>query len=126
MVLPAGPYGARRRPGCGADGEPSGAEPKMPSDPPAVERVMPEPARTPVPAVTPERVLAGLALLVPIVAILWVSSYDKKDPAVAGMPFFYWYQLLWVPVSAVFTVAAYLLINRDEKARKAARKGGAR
>ncbi|MEU3567775.1 DUF3311 domain-containing protein [Kitasatospora sp. NPDC036755] len=98
----------------------------MPSDPPAVERVMPEPARTPVPAVTPERVLAGLALLVPIVAILWVSSYDKKDPAVAGMPFFYWYQLLWVPLSAVFTVAAYLLINRDEKARKAARKGGAR
>ncbi|GAA2985061.1 DUF3311 domain-containing protein [Streptomyces lactacystinicus] len=75
---------------------------------------------------TPERVLAGLALLVPIVAMLWVSSYDKSEPAVAGVPFFYWYQLLWVPVSAVFTVAAYLLITRDEKARKAARTGGAR
>ncbi|MFD4655040.1 DUF3311 domain-containing protein [Kitasatospora sp. NPDC058444] len=87
---------------------------------------MPEPAGSPVPAVTPERVLAGLALLVPIVAMLWVSSYDKNDPAVAGMPFFYWYQLLWVPVSAVFTVAAYLLITRDEKARQAARKGDAR
>lgn len=98
----------------------------MPSDPPTVDDVMPEPAGEPVPAVTPERVLAGLALLVPIVAMLWVSSYDKGDPAVAGMPFFYWYQLLWVPVSAVFTVAAYLLITRDEKARKAARKGGAR
>ncbi|MBV6700054.1 DUF3311 domain-containing protein [Kitasatospora aureofaciens] len=83
---------------------------------------MPEPPGEPVPAVTPERVLAGLALLVPIVAMLWVSSYDKADPAVGGMPFFYWYQLLWVPVSAVFTVAAYLLINRDEKARKAARR----
>ncbi|MFE7531900.1 DUF3311 domain-containing protein [Kitasatospora sp. NPDC057542] len=98
----------------------------MPSDPPTVDDVMPEPAGTSVPAVTPERVLAGLALLVPIVVMLWVSSYDKGDPAVAGMPFFYWYQLLWVPVSAVFTVAAYLLINRDEQARKAARKGGAR
>ncbi|MFJ6618443.1 DUF3311 domain-containing protein [Kitasatospora sp. NPDC091335] len=87
---------------------------------------MPEPPGRPVPAVTPERVLAGLALLVPIVAMLWVSSYSKSDPAVAGVPFFYWYQLLWVPVSAVFTVAAYLLINRDEKARTAARKGGAR
>ncbi|MEV7597378.1 DUF3311 domain-containing protein [Kitasatospora sp. NPDC089797] len=87
---------------------------------------MPEPSTRPVPAVTPERVLAGLALLVPIVAMLWVSSYDKTDPALAGLPFFYWYQLLWVPVSAVFTVAAYLLINRDEKARKAARDGGAR
>ncbi|MFJ4187654.1 MULTISPECIES: DUF3311 domain-containing protein [unclassified Kitasatospora] len=87
---------------------------------------MPEPSDRSVPAVTPERVLAGLALLVPIVAMLWVSSYDKTDPAVSGVPFFYWYQLLWVPVSAVFTVAAYLLINRDEKARKAARDGGAR
>lgn len=98
----------------------------MPSDPLTLEDVMPEPAGRPVPAVTPERVLAGLALLVPIVAMLWVSSYDKSEPAVAGVPFFYWYQLLWVPVSAVFTVAAYLLITRDEKARKAARTGGAR
>ncbi|MFJ2187528.1 MULTISPECIES: DUF3311 domain-containing protein [unclassified Kitasatospora] len=88
---------------------------------------MPEPPGDRVPAVTPERVLAGLALLVPIVALLWVSSYDKTDPPAGGVPFFYWYQLLWVPVSAVFTVAAYLLINRDEKARTAARKaGGAR
>ncbi|MFG3050553.1 DUF3311 domain-containing protein [Kitasatospora sp. NPDC048239] len=87
---------------------------------------MPEPPGA-IPAVTPERVLAGLALLVPIVAMLWVSSYDKTDPEVGGVPFFYWYQLLWVPISAVFTVAAYLLINRDEKARKALRKaGGAR
>ncbi|MFE4974671.1 DUF3311 domain-containing protein [Kitasatospora sp. NPDC056651] len=98
----------------------------MPSDPPTVDAAGPEPAGAAVPAVTPERVLAGLALLVPIVAMLWVSSYDKTEPEAAGTPFFYWYQLLWVPVSAVFTVAAYLLINRDEKARKAARKGGAR
>ncbi|MFB6891073.1 DUF3311 domain-containing protein [Kitasatospora sp. NPDC056327] len=85
---------------------------------------MPEPEGPPgpgLPAVTPERVLAALALLVPIVAMLWVASYDKTDPEVGGVPFFYWYQLLWVPVSAVFTVAAYLLINRDEKARRAAR-----
>ncbi|WP_327680545.1 DUF3311 domain-containing protein [Kitasatospora sp. NBC_00458] len=89
---------------------------------------MPEPdGPAAAPAVTPERVLAGLALLVPIVAMLWVGSYDKLDPEAGGVPFFYWYQLLWVPVSAVFTVAAYLLINRDEKARRAVRKaGGAR
>ncbi|MGW4891280.1 DUF3311 domain-containing protein [Kitasatospora sp. NPDC004240] len=86
---------------------------------------MPEPAE-PVPAVTPERVLAALALLVPVVAMLWVSSYDKAEPELGGVPFFYWYQLLWVPVSAVFTVAAYLLVNRDEKARRAAKAGGAR
>ncbi len=89
--------------------------------------VMPEPEEPggrAVPAVTPERVLAALALLVPIVAMLWVGSYDKLDPEVGGVPFFYWYQLLWVPASAVFTVAAYLLITRDEKARRAARAAG--
>ncbi|MDH6123327.1 DUF3311 domain-containing protein [Kitasatospora sp. GP82] len=77
-----------------------------------------------VPVVTPERVLAGISLLVPIVAMLWVSSYAKVAPEAGGMPFFYWYQLLWVPVSAVFTVAAYLLLQRDEKARRAAVQDG--
>ncbi|MFC9327150.1 DUF3311 domain-containing protein [Kitasatospora sp. NPDC057015] len=91
-----------------------------------VEEPLPERPAAPLPAVTPERVLAGLSLTVPVVAMLWVSSYTKADPEVGGVPFFYWYQLLWVPVSAVFTFAAYLLINRDEKARKAARAGGPR
>jgi len=93
----------------------------MSSEVPLPEAVEPQ---SPIPAVTPERVLAGLSLLVPIVAMLWVSSYAKATPELGGMPFFYWYQLLWVPASAVFTVAAYLLINRDEKARKAAAQGG--
>ncbi|GAA0669483.1 DUF3311 domain-containing protein [Kitasatospora atroaurantiaca] len=94
----------------------------MSSEVPLPEAVEP----SPIPAVTPERVLAGLSLLVPIVAMLWVSSYAKATPELGGMPFFYWYQLLWVPASAVFTVAAYLLINRDEKARKAAAQAGGR
>lgn len=71
-----------------------------------------------VPAVTPERVLAGLSLAVPVVALLWVSSYTKLAPTLGGMPFFYWYQVLWIPVSALFTGTAYLLLRRDEKQRK--------
>lgn len=76
------------------------------------------------PAVTPARVLAALCLAVPVVATLWVASYTKAGPALGGLPFFYWYQLMWVPLSALFTVGAYVLITRDEKARKAARAGG--
>ncbi|WP_329497950.1 DUF3311 domain-containing protein [Kitasatospora herbaricolor] len=91
-----------------------------------VPEPLPGPPPAPLPAVTPERVLAGLSLAVPVVAMLWVASYTKADPEAGGVPFFYWYQLLWVPVSAVFTFAAYLLVNRDEKARKAARAGGKR
>ncbi|GAA2131703.1 DUF3311 domain-containing protein [Kitasatospora kazusensis] len=70
--------------------------------------------------VSAERVLAVLSLLVPIVALLWVSSYSKVTPELGGVPFFYWYQILWIPVSALFTGAAYLLLNRDAKQRKAA------
>ncbi|MDH6141657.1 MULTISPECIES: DUF3311 domain-containing protein [Kitasatospora] len=72
------------------------------------------------PVVTPARVLAGIALAVPVVALLWVSSYSRMTPALGGVPFFYWYQILWIPVSALFTGSAYLLLNHDAKQRKAA------
>ncbi|GAA1967922.1 DUF3311 domain-containing protein [Kitasatospora viridis] len=77
------------------------------------------------PPVTPARVLAGVALAVPVVALLWVSSYSRLTPELGGMPFFYWYQILWIPFSALFTVAAYLLLNHDAKQRRAANGGAA-
>ena len=48
--------------------------------------------------------LAGLCLLAPFVALLWVDSYSRLTPAFIGIPFFYWYQMAWVPVSAALTV----------------------
>ncbi len=43
---------------------------------------------------------ARVLLVLPLVAMLWVSSYNRIDPALFGVPFFYWYQLLWVLLSA--------------------------
>jgi hypothetical protein len=105
---------------CGAAGDlpPTPPESPMSTEPDAP----PAPPGAP-PAVTPERVLAGIALAVPVVALLWVSSYAKLTPKLLGMPFFYWYQILWIPVSALFTGAAYLLLVRDEKTRRATRGG---
>ena len=40
--------------------------------------------------------LAGVLLAIPIIALLWVSSYAKDDPELGGFPFFFWYQFLWV------------------------------
>jgi len=54
-------------------------------------------------------VWARLLLLIPFVAMLWVSSYNSMEPAWSGVPFFYWYQLLWVIVGAVFTALVYFL-----------------
>lgn len=52
---------------------------------------------------------ARLLLLLPFIAMLWVSSYDHAEPMVAGIPFFYWYQLLWVLIGAVLIGFVYML-----------------
>lgn len=35
-------------------------------------------------------------LALPYIAILWLPSYNRIEPTLFGLPFFYWYQLLWV------------------------------
>jgi cell division protein FtsW (lipid II flippase) len=50
---------------------------------------------------------ARLLLILPFIAMLWVSSYDSAEPMVAGIPFFYWYQLLWVIIGAVLIGIVY-------------------
>ena len=42
-----------------------------------------------------------LLLLIPVIAVLWVPWYNDDQPRWLGFPFFYWYQLLWVPLSAI-------------------------
>ena len=42
-----------------------------------------------------------LLLLAVCVIALWVPLYNFTDPALFGIPFFYWFQLLLVPVSAL-------------------------
>ena len=75
--------------------------------------------------VTPTRLVCAVLLAAPFVALLWVGSYSRLDPALIGIPFFYWYQLAWVVVSALCTGAAYLLIRREEAHRGAAAGAGA-
>jgi hypothetical protein len=55
-------------------------------------------------------VAAGVLLLIPIVALLWVSSYSRETPRIAGIPFFFWYQFLWVFICAGMTYAAHRLV----------------
>ncbi|WP_079129129.1 DUF3311 domain-containing protein [Streptomyces qaidamensis] len=82
----------------------------------------PEVSRGPV--VTPMRVVIAVCLIAPFVAMLWVGSYAKTDPAFIGIPFFYWYQMAWVLISTALTMIAYKLWQRDQRARSAT-KGGA-
>ncbi|HET7631159.1 MAG TPA: DUF3311 domain-containing protein [Gemmatimonadaceae bacterium] len=49
-----------------------------------------------------------LLLIVPFVGALWVPSYNSLTPTLWGIPFFYWYQLLWVILGAGITILAYV------------------
>jgi hypothetical protein len=48
-----------------------------------------------------------LLLLIPFIGLLWVPIYAKLDPKLFGFPFFYWYQLAWVPISVAITYLVY-------------------
>jgi Protein of unknown function (DUF3311) len=50
--------------------------------------------------------------LVQFVAVLWPSFYNSSEPSFAGIPFFYWYQLIWVVISAVLTAIIYFATER--------------
>jgi hypothetical protein len=48
-----------------------------------------------------------LLLLVQFVGVLWPPFYNKAEPYLVGLPFFYWYQLLWVIIGAMLTAIVY-------------------
>jgi hypothetical protein len=59
-----------------------------------------------------------LLFIIPFVAMLWVPSYNRIEPELAGIPFFYWYQLLWILLGAAIVVVVYTLDMWMERARK--------
>jgi hypothetical protein len=54
-------------------------------------------------------------LLLPFIGLLWVPFYNSAEPSLFGFPFFYWYQIAWVPASSFLT----FLVLRSQRARNA-------
>jgi len=50
-----------------------------------------------------------LLLLLPFIALLWPPFYNFRYPEFAGIPFFYWFQLLWIIITAIITAIVYLV-----------------
>lgn len=46
-------------------------------------------------------------LVLPFIGLLWLPFYNQALPSFMGFPFFYWYQLLWVPVTALLIWFVY-------------------
>jgi hypothetical protein len=54
-----------------------------------------------------------LLLLIPCVISIWVPLYNRVEPTLFDIPFFYWFLLLMIPVSCIFIWVAALLEGSD-------------
>jgi hypothetical protein len=61
-------------------------------------------------------VLVAILLLIAVLGTLIVPIYARSGPRLGSFPFFYWYQLLWVPFTALLTTICYLITTRVARA----------
>ena len=64
------------------------------------------------------KAVVTVMLSVAVVGALWVPIYARTAPKLGAFPFFYWYQLILVPVTAILCWISYLLL-RTKPARPA-------
>jgi len=65
---------------------------------------------------SPTKIIVAVLLLAGIILPLLVSTYDSIEPRLFGFPFFYWYQLLWVFLTAGICWTCFLLLKREHDA----------
>lgn len=56
---------------------------------------------------------ALILLVIPFVALLIPTWYAHADPRLVGIPFFIWYQFLWVILGVLVTGVVYALNRGD-------------
>jgi uncharacterized membrane protein YhdT len=52
-------------------------------------------------------------LLLPLIGTLIPPFYNHDSPRVIGIPFFYWYQMVWIVLSVLCTVLVYRRTRGD-------------
>ena len=55
-----------------------------------------------------------LLLLLPYIAMMWVPFYNRIEPEIGGVPFFYWYQLVWIVLGAAVMLPLYFSEERGK------------
>jgi len=56
-----------------------------------------------------------LFLVVPYIALLWVPFYNRIEPTLLGIPFFYWWQMSWILLGALCILPVYLFQESRRK-----------
>jgi hypothetical protein len=48
-------------------------------------------------------------LIIPFLLVVWVPFYNRIEPTLGDIPFFYWYQLSAILIGAAVAITVYLL-----------------
>ena len=62
--------------------------------------------------------IVGVLLAIGVAGTLIVPIYARVTPKAGAFPFFYWYQLLWIPLVALLSWVCYLLVRRTGPGRR--------
>ena len=62
-------------------------------------------------------VIAGILLLIGVIGAFWVPIYARSAPKLGAFAFFYWFQLIWMPVVMVLCYVSYLLLRTPRRPR---------
>ncbi len=74
-----------------------------------------EPPRSPAegrPPVRSDKHPLNWLLLLPLLATLYPPLYNRTDPELLGIPFFYWYQLAAISIGVTCTYVVYRATRR--------------
>jgi uncharacterized protein DUF3311 len=69
-------------------------------------------------------VVSGILIAIAIILPLLVPIYARWDPALFGIPFFYWYQMLWVLIDAGLLWICYAIMTKEDNRRRAQARQG--
>ena len=61
-----------------------------------------------------------LLLIIPFALAGWVPFYNRIEPTLFGIPFFYWYQLAAIILGALVVMGVYYLDRRETSAAERA------
>jgi hypothetical protein len=62
--------------------------------------------------------IVAVLLVIGVVGTLIVPIYARATPKAGAFPFFYWYQLLWIPLVAILSWVCYLLVGRSSRSKQ--------
>jgi hypothetical protein len=60
-------------------------------------------------------VILALLILIPAVINLSTPLYNRKSPELFGMPFFYWFQTVWLALCSGFYLVFARLMNGEKE-----------